>query len=76
MTAEKFTKAEVGVIREELLRRVPDPFEFAEILQGFLVDRGFGVSSNSALDAASKIGAAGCSLAALHAELEAVALVM
>jgi len=76
MTAEKFTRAEVAVVREELLRRVPDPFELAEILQGFLVDRGFGVSANSALDAASKIGAAGCSLAALHAELESVALVM
>ena len=76
MTAEKFTKAEVAVIREELMKRIPDPFEFAEILQGFLVDRGFGVSSNSALDAASKIGVLGCSLAALHAELEAVALVM
>ena len=76
MTAEKFTRAEVAVVREELLRRVPDPFELAEILQGFLVDRGFGVSANSALDAASKIGAAGCSLAAVHAELESVALVM
>jgi hypothetical protein len=76
MTAEKFTTAELAIFREELLKRVPDPFELAEILQGFLVDRGFGISTNSALDAASKVGAAGCSLAALHAELEAVALVM
>ena len=76
MTAEKFTRAEVAVIREELLKRVPDAFEFAEILQGFIVDRGFGISCSSALDAASKIGAAGCSLTAMHAELEAVALVM
>lgn len=76
MIAEKFTKAEVAAVREELLKRIPDPLELAEILQGFLVDRGFGISTKSALDAASKVGAAGCSLAALHAELETVALVM
>jgi hypothetical protein len=76
MVCKKFTKFEVSEIREELLRRVPDPFEIAEILQGFLIGRGFGISTNTALDAASKIGAAGCSIAAVQAELEAVALVM
>jgi len=76
MAAKKFTIAEVSAIREQLLQRIPDPLEIAEILQGFLVDRGFGISSNSALDAASKIGASGFSFAALQAQLEAVALVM
>lgn len=76
MISKKFTRIEVSEIREELLRRVPDPFELAEILQGFVIGRGFGISANTALDAASKIGAAGCSMAVVQAELEAVALVM
>ena len=76
MTYQKFSIAEVSAIREQLLQRIPDPFEIAEILQGFLVDHGFGVSSNTALDAASKIGASGCSFATVQTQLEAVALVM
>ena len=76
MVVNKFTNAEVSAIRNELLSGIPDPFGMAEILQGFLVDRGFGISSNAALDAASKIGASGCSFAALQTELESVALVM
>ena len=76
MATKKFTITEVSAIREQLVQRIPDLFEIAEILQGFLVDRGFGISSNSALDAASKIGASGCSFAAVEAQLEAVALVM
>jgi len=76
MVVNKFSKTEVSAIRDQLLTRMSDSFEIAEILKGFLVDRGFGISSNAALDAASKIGASGFSFAALQAQLEAVALVM
>ena len=72
----KFTTAEVTSVRQQLLERIPDPLEIAEILQIFLTDRGYGVSATTALDAASKVGASGCSFAAVQAELEAVALVM
>ena len=76
MIMEKFTKAEVSDLRKQLLQTILDPLEIAEILQCFLMSRGYGVSSHMALDAASKVGAAGCSMAAVQKELEAVALVM
>ncbi len=75
MVADKFTRAEVTALRQELME-IPDPFLNAEALRAFLASRGYGVSCNRALDAASKMGAAGCSFAAIQAELEAVALVM
>jgi hypothetical protein len=76
MLANKFTIAEVSAIRDRLMGRTPDPFAIAEIVQDFVVGRGFGISSNAALDAAIKIGASGYSFAAFQNELEAVALVM
>lgn len=75
MLAEKFTQADVTELRQELLE-IPDPFQNAEALYAFLSSRGYGISSASALDAASKMGAAGCSFTAIQAQLEAVALVM
>ena len=72
----KFTTAEVTSVRLQLLEGTPDPFETAEILRAFLIDRGYGVSSAGVLDAASRVGAAGCSFAAVQAGLEAVALIM
>ena len=76
MATEKFTIAEVSALRNELMQRMLDPSEAAELLQVFLMGRGYGVSPTAALDAASKMGAAGCSFAAIQKELEAVALVM
>lgn len=76
MTINKFTTADVFALRQQLVEKIPDPFEIAEILKSFLMCRGYGVCSNTALDAASKMGASGCSFSAVQAELEAVALVM
>jgi len=76
MCDEKFTDAEVSVLRYQLLRTMSDPMEVAEILRDFVVSQGYGVSSNTALDAATRIGASGCSFATIHEALEAVALVM
>jgi hypothetical protein len=76
MTINKFTSADVAALRQQLLDRTPDPFENAEVLRSFLMHRGYGVTANTALDAASKMGAAGCSFATVQSELEAVALVM
>lgn len=76
MCGDKFTDAEVFVLRYELLRTTPDPLQAAEILRDFVAIQGYGVSAKTALDAASRIGASGCSFAAVHEALEAVALVM
>ena len=76
MMIEKFTDAEVSVLRYQLLRTMADPLEVAEILRDFVVTQGYGVSSATALDAASRIGASGYSFATIHEALEAVALVM
>ena len=75
MFGEKFTDSEVSVLRYQLLR-MPDPLGAAEILRDFVSNQGYGVSSNTALDAATRIGASGCSFAAIQEALEAVALVM
>ena len=76
MFGEKFTSAEVSVLRYKLLRRIPDPLELADILMDFVVSQGYGVSSSMALDCAMKIGASGCSFATIQEALESVALVM
>lgn len=76
MATDKFSVAEVTALRNELMQRMLDPSEAAELLQIFLMGRGYGVSPQAALDAASRMGAAGCSMDAIHRELEGVALVM
>lgn len=73
---EKFSLAEVSALRNELMQRMLDPSEAAEVFQMFLMGRGYGVSAEAALDAASRVGAAGCSLRVLQKELEGMALVM
>ena len=54
MFGEKFTDAEVSILRYKLLRRIPDPLELADILMDFVVSQGYGVSSSMALDCAMK----------------------
>jgi len=76
MMIEKFTDAEVAVLRYQLLRTMADPLEVAEILRDFVVTQGYGVCSTTALDAAARIGASGYSFATIHEALETVALVM
>lgn len=76
MATEKFSLAEVTALRNELVQRMLDPSEAGELLQVFLMGRGYGVSPQAAVDAASRMGAAGCSMDAVAKELEGVALVM
>jgi len=73
---EKFSVAEVAALRNELLQGGLDSFQTAELLKMFLSGRGYGVSPESALDAAGRIDCAGCDVEALHQELETLALVM
>jgi len=73
---EKFSVAEVAALRNELLQRGIDSFQTAELIKMFLSRLGYGISPQSALDAAGRIEGTNCSVDTLHKELERVALVM
>ena len=74
---ENFSVPELTALRSDLLRGgLIDSREAAELLQVFLMGRGYGVSPQAAIDAASRVEMAGCSLPVLQRELEQLALVM
>jgi hypothetical protein len=74
---ETFSTTELTALRNDLLQGgLIDSREAAELLQVFLMGRGFGVSPQRARDAASRVEMAGCSLPVLQHELENLALVM
>jgi hypothetical protein len=73
----RFTVTELSALRCDLLQGgMLDSYEAAELLQVFLMGRGYGVSPAAALDAASRVEMAGCALPVLEHELENLALVM
>jgi hypothetical protein len=77
MMTEKFSVNELSVLRSDLLQgMMADSREAAELLQVFLMGKGYGVSPEAALNAASRVGMAGCSIPVLQQELEGLALVM
>jgi hypothetical protein len=74
---EKFSVTELSALRNDLLQGgMVDSREAAEVLQVFLMGRGYGVSPQAAIDAAGRVEMAGCSLPVLERELESLALVM
>jgi hypothetical protein len=73
---EKFPDDELFLLRNELLHSGLDSFQVADLLAGFLVQRGYGVSNEQARTAAVLIGSEGCTLPCLQAELEKLAFVM
>ncbi len=76
MTAEKFSVPELTALRNELIHGGLDTRQAAELLQAFLIGRGYGVSREAAFDASIRVGGAGCSLESIQKELEGLALVM
>ncbi len=77
MLNERFTATELAALRSDLLQGgMLDSYEAAQLLQIFLMGRGYGVSPSAALDAASRVEMAGCALPVLQHELENLALVM
>jgi hypothetical protein len=78
MTAmiEKFSVAELAALRNDLLQGGIDSREAAELLQVFLMGRGYGVSPQAAIEAANRVEGAGCSIEIIQRELENIALVM
>jgi hypothetical protein len=74
---DRFTATELAALRSDLLQGgMIDSYEAAELLQVFLMGRGYGVSPKAALDAASRVESAGCALPVLQHELENLAMVM
>jgi hypothetical protein len=74
---DRFTLTELAALRSDLLQGgMIDSYEAAELLQVFLMGRGYGVSPKAALDAAGRVEMAGCALPVLQHELENLALVM
>jgi hypothetical protein len=74
---DRFTATELAALRSDLMQGgMIDSFEAAELLQVFLMGRGYGVSPKAALDAASRVEMAGCALPVLQHELENLAMVM
>jgi hypothetical protein len=73
---ERFTPADLMMLRDELLQSGLDSFQAAEIVAHFLSGRGYGVSAQEARAAASRIEVPGCTAEHIQAELERVALAM
>lgn len=73
---EIFSIADLTGLREELMKSDLDSWQAADLISGFLVARGYGVSTQDARLAATRMEAIGCSLKCLQAELEKLAHVM
>ena len=76
MMADKFSTIELSALRSELLQSGVDSWDAARVLQIFLAGRGYGVSPEAALDAASRVEGAGCALEVIQKELDSIAMVM
>ena len=74
---DRFTMTELAALRNDLLQGgMIDFYEAAELLQVFLMGRGYGVSPKAALDVAGRVEMAGCALPVFMHELENLAMVM
>ena len=74
---DRFTVTELAALRSDLMQGgMIDSYEAAELLQVFLMGRGYGVSPKAALDAAGRVEMAGCAMPVLQYELENLAMVM
>ena len=73
---ERFSVTELTALRSDLLQGgLADSREAAELVQIFLMGRGYGVSPQAARDAVSRVEMSGCALPVLEKELEGLALV-
>lgn len=73
---EKFSTTELAALRTELLQNSMDSWDAARLVQMFLMGRGYGVSPEAAMDAASRMEGAGCAMDVIQQELSRVAMVM
>ncbi len=75
MTAEKFSTMELAALRNELVEEGLDARQAGEVRVMVLMGRGYGVSTEAAVDAAARVEGAGCSLDVIQRELQGLALV-
>jgi hypothetical protein len=75
-TIEKFPMLELQQLRESLLQNGLDNWQAADLISSFLAGRGYGVSRQSARDAAARLDGVAHSIDRMQAELEKLALVM
>jgi len=73
---EKFSVPELTALKNELAQSTLDSMQAAELLQMFLMGRGYGVSPEAARDAVCRMEGKGCSIDVIQRELESLALVM
>ena len=74
---DRFSVTELTALRNDLLQAgIVDSRDAAELLQVFLMGRGYGVSPQAARDAAGRVEMSGCSMPVLQHELENLALVL
>jgi len=74
---DTFSSAELTALRNDLIHDVLiDSREAAELLQLFLMGRGFGASPEAVRDAMGRVERSGCSISVLQSELQDLALVM
>ncbi len=73
---ERFSTEELAALKSGLMQSMLDAHQGAELLQMFLVGRGYGVNREAAIDSVTRLEASGCSFDILQKELEGLALVM
>lgn len=73
---EKFSIGEVTALRSDLIKRGLDSFQIAEAIKMFVSGHGYGISSETALSAASRIEGPGYNVESLQKELETLVWVM
>ena len=73
---ERFSVTELAALRNDLLQGgLADSREAAELVQIFMMGRGYGVSPQAARDAVSRVEMSDSALPVLQKELEGLALV-
>jgi len=73
---EKFPAMELSGLREDLLQGGLDSRQVAELIRGFLTERGYGVSFDDARSVATAIAVRSGSLQGMQETLEKVAVLM
>jgi hypothetical protein len=73
---QQFSDLEMSSLRSELQDNWLDSEDTAEVLTMFLTGRGYGISHESAVEAAVNVRCEGLTVAAIRQELQHFALVM
>jgi hypothetical protein len=72
---EKFSAAELTILRNELLRGQLDSWQAADLAANFLAGHGYGASAENLREAITSIEMSRCSIECLQAALEGVAYI-